>query len=409
MKKRLERVVRVLTAGFGAAAVAATLVAPRDAFALRRTSAIDDGADPIIAMPIGSLRPVIDPEPDPEPPVPPQKMPDLRVEAFEVTQIGADSWRLTATVRNGSSPASSQVAAYPGGGIIVLSRSTGGTTVVEPPHPQYPAIPDPSVTLRQVPIPALASGQSIVAEVVTQGRAVFTARALSVGAESNFANNSKTVSKLFPKTFTIDNLLLKIFLNPIVEQFQVHLHKTDSFVRMPGVFEKYFNIPQAKKGLPWPLGDAYWYVNDINLTNTTVALADKSLAVSFNFETSGTEIIGYVEDGPDWLAPNINGSPLKVNIKLPLVFNAAAQCFAYGTPQVKMDAHWNLNNLPDFLLPDINSKIEGGIRSALSNITIKQRLEFELNKQVHAQLKNARIGGVVINPDNVQVTVEAAS
>src|SRR5688572_4341703 len=128
----------MLAAGFGSAVVAATLVAPTNAYALRGADGIEDGADPIIARPI-EPRPPIDPEPDPEPPIPPVKMPDLRVETFEVTQIGADSWKLRAVVRNGPSPASTQVAAYPGGGSLVLGRSTGGTTVVEPPHPQYPA------------------------------------------------------------------------------------------------------------------------------------------------------------------------------------------------------------------------------------------------------------------------------
>jgi hypothetical protein len=383
MMKRVERVDRVLAAGFAGAMLVTTLFAPRGASALPIRRPIDDGEPgPIIV----------------------EKQPDLRLDLFEVTDLGGDRYKLRATVRNATG---TSIEAYPGGGSLVISRSKGGTTVVEPPHPQYPAIPDPVTVLKSVPLPALAPGQAMSTEVETQGRAVFTARAATVvGQDKNLANNSKLVSKLFPKTITINNFLLGIFLNPVVEQFQMHLHKTDSFVRLPNYFERYFNIPMAKKGLPWPLGDAYWYVNDINLTSTSIALADRSLAVNFNFETNGTEIIGYVEDGPDWMAPNINASPLKITVKLPLVYNATAQCFLYSTPQVIVNANWNLNNLPDFLLPDINAKISAGIKSALSETTLKQRIEFELNKQVHAQLKGGRIGSVVINPDEVQLTVE---
>jgi len=384
MDKRVENVARKLAAGVAGAILAGTLLAPRGAFALPRTNPITGDTDPVIVEP----------------------QPDLRLELFQVTDMGGDNWKLRATVRNGPAGGSSLIDAYPGGGSLVISRSKGGTSVVEPPSPNYPAIPDPVTVLKQVPIPALASGQAMSAEVITHGKAVFTARAASLaGFDSNLSNNSKTVSKLLSFSFTVDNTLLHAFLNPIVDTFQAHLNRKDSFVRLPGYFERFFDIPDATKGL-FPFVTAHWYVNDINLTDTRVDLASRSLSVSFNFETNGDEIVGFVDNGPDFLAPNINASPLQINIKLPLGYNSVAQCFFYGTPQVSVNAHWDLNNLPDFLLPDINGKISDAIKKLLSETTVKQRLEFELNKQIHARLNGGRIASALINDSDVQMTVE---
>jgi hypothetical protein len=324
--------------------------------------------------------------------------------------MGGGNWKLRAVLRNGPGGTDPNGAPYPGGGSLEIRKTSGATQVVEPPSPNYPAIPAPSQLLRSVPIPALAKGQTITTEVMSQGKAVFVAVANPVaGQDRSASNNRMEVSKLTPFSLTINGLLLKAFLAPVVDQFQLHLHKTGSFIELPGHFHKTFDVPRSTMNLPWPLGSAIWEVNDINLDSTTLGLADRALTASFNFETSGTEIVGWVDDGPDWMAPNVNASPLRVNVKLPLGYNSAAQCFFYFSPQVTVDANWNLNNLPDFLLPDINKKISNALKATLSDVTIKQRLEFELNKQVHAQLKGGRIVSVGIDPEEVKINVEFPS
>jgi hypothetical protein len=149
-------------------------------------------------------------------------------------------------------------------------------------------------------------------------------------------------------------------------------------------------------------------VNDINLSSAGIGIADKSLALTMQFETGGDEIVGWVDGGPDWLAPNVNASPLNVTVKLPLTYNSAAQFFFYSSAQVSVNAHWSLNGpLPDSLLPDINGKIADGIKSMLNDDMVHAQIEYELNKQIRLQLlKGGRILSASVQPTQVNLSCE---
>src|SRR5262249_49115105 len=136
------------------------------------------------------------------------------------------------------------LASYPGGGWLVLSRSSGGTLLTDPAGypsgPLFPAVPDGGQELVKMAIPALADGQAISLSAVTKGRAIFTAAAVPnppvLGGptptlpEVNKENNSKSVDTLIPLSLTVDSGLLQTFLGPLINGCQVRLDKNDSFV-----------------------------------------------------------------------------------------------------------------------------------------------------------------------------------
>jgi len=341
---------------------------------------------------------------------------DLVLEQLDVTPLAGGFWKLQATLRNGTTNPKGFRMSYPGGGWLVLSRNSGGTMVVEPPA-MFPAVPDGGQELAKKAIPALASGQAISLSAVTKGRAIFIAAALpnlpvidgpkTSLPEVNKDNNSKSVDKLIPLNLTVNSALLQTFLGPLVDQCQVRFDKNDSFVKVPGVVEKHWTIGEAVMDLPWPLGEARWYVHDINLIDRQVGIEGGGLSLDLTFETNDPEIVGWVDGGPDWLAPDVNANPLKVSVRLPLSYNAWGQFFYYHDPQVAVNAHWSLNGpLPDSLLPDINGKIESAVRDLLNNPKLKAQIEFELNKQIHALLKGGRIVAANIQPTQIQLSVE---
>jgi hypothetical protein len=397
----------VLSGSLAGPARAARAVQPITTRPVTTTPIQPVATDPAIAKPVTGLNPVIL-----------FKFADLRLESFDITPMGGNNWKLKATLRNGSPNPTDNRQTYPGGGWLIIGRTSGGTIVSAPPAEPFAAVPDNGQQLKKVAIPALANGQAITVEVTTHGRAIFSAAAVPdppvidgptfTLPEIDKTNNSKTVNKLIPLNLSINSALLQTFLGPVIDDFQIHLHKTDSYIKLPGFYNATFNIPQAKMGLPWPLGDAYWYVNNINLSSASIGIADKSLALTLQFETGGDEIVGWVDGGPDWLAPNVNASPLNVSVKLPLTYNSAAQFFYYNNPQVSVNASWSLNGpLPDSLLPDINGQIANGIKSMLNDNMVQAQIEYELNKQIRLQLlKGGRILSASVQPTQVNLSCE---
>jgi hypothetical protein len=161
------------------------------------------------------------------------------------------------------------------------------------------------------------------------------------------------------------------------------------------MFNRTFSIPAHVE--PWTVvpfaGAAIWYVNVINSNSVSVGYQSASLNLCVGFETSGDEIIGEFDGGPDSLVPNVNGSPLQLCVGLPMTFNTFHQYFSYENPVVHMNASWSINGiLPNALLPDINGKIESRVLNLFNTQGNRDQVTFRLNTMIRNSLLRDAFG-----------------
>jgi hypothetical protein len=321
---------------------------------------------------------------------------DLRVESLEAAQLTrgvlAGSWQIKATLKN-------TVKAFPGGGKLVIRRTTGGMVPVEPPYLFGPSVEDQGTVLAEKPIPAMAVGQTLTLETISTKRAIFTAQIVSpIGdpdddqpefPEGPKTNNSQSVNKLTPKQFWLDTGFLETNLAGLTSQLKLRLDKTDSYARLGSDYESHWTIGDV----PSPLGGVSSFaVRDINAESTLEIAGNNSLVLLLKFDTAGVEL-----DSP---FVKLNANPVEVSVRLPLSYSAAAQ-FLYCADQPQIEVNAQLAGLPaqwGSVQTDFNNKIANAVRDVFSHDKVQQRLEFELNRQIREKMlkNNGRITGVVM-------------
>jgi hypothetical protein len=332
-----------------------------------------------------------------------QRPADLWLEKLDVTALGAGKYRLTATLRNGGYFLDSVPrASYPGGGQLVIGRAGVGRVPTAPGSLFFPTVEAPGSLLKTRTIPALGWRQAITLTVDTFGRGNFWAAARPVpnpGApalpEANTGNNSKTNNTLKTKLVVLNSAQIATALNGSLGSLQVRLNETDSFVNVPGMFNRTFSIPARVE--PWFVfpfaGAAVWYVSEIHSNSVSVGYQSASLNLCIGFETEGDEILGEFNGGPDSLVPNVNGIPLQLCVELPMTFDAFHQYLSYVNPVVNMNASWSINGiLPDALLPDINGKIESRVANLFNSQANKDEITFQFNTLIRNTLLRDAFG-----------------
>jgi hypothetical protein len=373
MQKITRNVARSLAAGAAGTLLAGAMAGPAQAA--------------IIKIPVK-------PNPQPKPPIQVIQIPsDLRVDALEATQLTsgvlAGSWRIKATLKN-------YVKAFPGGGTLVIRRTTGGAVPVAPPFLFGPTAPDDGVVLAQKAIPALAVGQSMTLETLSPKRAIFVAHVSApIGdpddnqpafPEGPSSNNIKSVNKLTPKAFWLDSGFMDTQLEGITSQLKLRLDKTDSFAKL-GDYESHWTIADV----PAPNGVLpSWAVRDINYESTLGIAGTNSLVLLLKFDAAGAELDGPIID--------LNAKPVEVSVKMPLSYNPAYQ-FLYCADQPQIEVNAKLGGLPSgwaSVQTDFNNKIANAVRDVFSNEKVQQKLEYELNRQIRDKMlkNNGRITGV---------------
>lgn len=339
---------------------------------------------------------------------------DLVLEKLDVENLGGDRFQLTATLRNGSTTGIGQ--AYPGGGQLAIERTSGGTILTKP-SDAFVALPDGGTTLALRPIPALEYGQAITLSATTQGRAIFSASAVPDAyrpdvptkplPEKNPNNNRKEISTLIPRKHTLTSRTLTNLTSGLLNKVQIRLDRDQSYVKIPGFGEESWSIPE--KQYDAFLTKVRYYVHDINSTNVELGINQRSLALSLDFETDGSEIVGV------GVAPDINAGSITALVKLPLSYDAATQYLSYGEPEVNVNVanpsfNGPLGPLLDAFLPEINQSASQSIKKLFKEPKLKRQIEYQMNQQIRDLLVlQGRIVGVTIDSNEITFDVEAGA
>lgn len=376
MQKITRNVARSLAAGVAGALLAGGMAGPAQAAIIRI--------------------PVQPKPPQPKPPITVIDIPsDLRVEGLEATQLSrgvlAGTWQIKATMKN-------TLKAFPGGGTLVIRRSTGGMIPVEPPYLFGPSSEDEGTVLAQKPIPPMAVGATLTLDAISTKRGIFTAQIVAPFADPDVnqpefpeapkTNNSKSVNKLTPKQFWLDTGFLETHLASLTSQLKLRLDKSDSFARL-GDYESHWTIADVAS----PNGIIpSWAVRDINYVDSLEIAGNNSLVLLMKFDTSGAEL-----DGP---FVDLNANPVEVTVRLPLTFSQQSQfLYCADLPQIEVNAR--LDGLPAgwaSVQTDFNNKIANAVRDVFTHEKVQQKLEYELNRQIRDKMlkNNGRITGVAL-------------
>jgi hypothetical protein len=331
---------------------------------------------------------------------------DLILESFEVKELAGNQFALHAVLRNGDHFPLFRYDTYPGGGSLVLHRTSGGTKLNAPQPGGWSLFgissPDPGADF-SIPIPALSNNQSIEINATTTGRAIFSAYTVGV-TDADMSNNRREVNKLISHAIPLNASTVSLALGSTLGSVQMRLDRDDTFVKVPGIMEMHTTIPTQSTGVI--VGAVRYYVHDINLNNVSLDVADRSLIANLDFEQNEDEIIGYLHtwiDDSDPAVPNINASPMQISVKLPLGYDPSNQTFTYQDAQVNVNANWTFNGplgwgimgwAQNILLPDINGKIKSQGESLFNNFDFRQMLQYRLNQKLHALTAGGRITGV---------------
>jgi hypothetical protein len=320
---------------------------------------------------------------------------DLRMDSIEATPFGgllAGSWHVKATLRN-------YVSKYPGGGTLIISRTSGGTIPTEPGSTFGPTVPDGGTIIAQKAVPALAVGQTLTVEGVTKGRAIFVANVQAPYADPDanqppfpelpHTNNSKSVNTLTPRNFWLDSGWLETYLEGLTSQIKLRLDSNDAVGKLGTEYESHSKTAQVAS----PLG-LKWDVRDINYHDTLEIAGTNSLVLLMRFETDAAELAGAI-------LPAANANPIEVKVQMPLAFNQGQQFFLCSDqPQIVVEAP--LSGLPGSwtgVQSDFNSRLADAVRDLFSHPKVQERLEYELNHQIREQMLKGygRIVGVDFN------------
>lgn len=338
---------------------------------------------------------------------------DLVLEKLDVENLGGDRVRVTATLRNGSPSGNGQ--AYPGGGQLVIERSSGGTILTKP-SDAFVALPDGGTPLASQPIPRLEFGQAITLSATTQGRAIFSASALPDRyrpdvptkplSERNPNNNRKEVNTLIARKHPISSRTLGFLSSSFLNQIQIRLDRDDSYIKLPKLSEQHWTMPEKSYDLF--LTRARYYVHDINSTNLEMSIEQGALVLSLAFETDGSEVVGV------GVLPDIDADSITAQIKLPLSYDTNTQYLSYSNPQVSVNvANPSFSgpaSLLDSLIPNINKSASQAIQKLFTDPKLKRQLEYQLNQQLREPfVRGGRIVNVSIGTDEITLQVEAGA
>lgn len=334
---------------------------------------------------------------------------DLNVETLEVQEQPGNRFALRAVLRNGAAGSPNQYNTYPGGGFFVLRRSSGGT-FLNPPGVTPISRPDFGQELARVPIPALANKQAIEIHATTTGRAIFDAFVL-LASDADRRNNVKVVDNLISRAIPLNTFTVNAAIGNLLGGAQLRLDRDDSFVRVPGLVDLHGKIPEVSKSLG--VGSARFYPRDINMSRLLLSVGESALIANLDFETGGDEIVGYLHTvfgNSDSAMPNVNASPLKAKVKLPLAYDPTNQRVVYGAAKVDVTANWSFTgpaSLLNWLLPDINGRFEEKGGELFNNAAVKSRIEYALNAKIHALTAGGHLNGIDFSdPDQPVLHVE---
>jgi hypothetical protein len=360
---------------------------------------------------------------------------DLAVESLKVQSLGNNQFKLTATLENvppvvlalpnavklvgGGAPLPIAGVTYPGGGVLSITRTDGGTSLSLSSSNTIQATPDPVQLLASMPIPSLAPGKTIQLSTVTIGPALFTATAgpafSSPGhalpfPETNPANDSMTVDSLVSKTLPINTATLNAIpaLANAVQNAQIRLDANNSSINIPGIVNDQFKIPGKSVSIGiGPISDTVTYnVNNLVSKSAALSYEQGGLAITVKFFDNSNALVTSSS-----IAPNIGVTNLQVKIVFPLSYNASGQYLNLNSPKVTVTGNWSANGLlgPVFnlLLPDINSKIASELTNAVQPYL--GLLSFQLDKPLHAFTAGGRIVSADIEANDMFLSVETPS
>ncbi|MEP0919548.1 hypothetical protein NC981_22215 [Leptolyngbya sp. DQ-M1] len=342
---------------------------------------------------------------------------DLVLEKLDVQDLGGDRFQLTATLRNGRTTGTGQT--YPGGGRLVIER-TSGSTVLTSPNDAFVALPGGATTLASQPIPAIEYGQTITLTATTQGRAIFSASAVPDGyrpdvanpplPEQNPNNNRKEVNTLIARKHPISSKTLSFLTSSFLSKVQIRLDRDNSYVKIPGLGERRWQLPEKQQSISigFLKPKVSYYVHDINSENLEMSIDQGSLVLSLAFETNGDEII--VTDP----VPDINAGSITAQIKLPLTYDSKLQYLSYGTPQINVNvanlSFKRFGFLLNSLLPDVNQSASESVQQLFNDPKLKRQLEYQINRQLReAFVKGGRIVNVSFSSDEILLEVESGA
>jgi hypothetical protein len=336
--------------------------------------------------------------------------PDLIVGNLSIAQSGP-KYRVSAELCNGGSWTNT----YGGGGTLLLERSSGGVLPVDLPF----ATLAPAIELARVPILALAGGECARIAADSDVRGIFVVRAFSdePGSVERPAvlpgpgAKSLSVANLIGRSVRVNDTMLSVATTSTLGAAQVRLDRDESYVRIPGLYEKTFRI--ATHVVPTFVKDAHYYIHDVNTTNLSRGFREGGLEICMDFETDDTELIGYVKTvlgDFDEAAPDGNADPFQVCLLVPVAFHGALLAFDDQEISVTSHVQWDFNGvLGDYIRneysSDINREIEGQFREMLSG-NVGARLSAEFNDAIQSVVQGARITGYHLEDGALVIDIE---
>jgi hypothetical protein len=358
---------------------------------------------------------------------------ELAVEAVNVQSLGNNQFEVTATLEDvpplpphlpnivgigggGTTPISGLT--YPGGGVLTITRSDGGTSLSLSSSNTIQSSPDPSQTLASMPIPSLAPGQTVKLSTTTTGPALFTATAgpkIYLGRPLPFlvASNSTLsaiADNLVSHTLPVNTATLAAIstLNNAIKNTIISLDGNNSSIFIPGIVNEQFKLPGKSVSIGvGPISHTVTFTTN-NLNSTTAALTYEQggLAITINFADGTNALVSN-----SVIAPNIGVTNLQVKIVFPLSYNASGQFFNLNSPKVTVTGNWSADGVlgPVFnlLLPNINAAIESAVISTLQPYL--GLISFQLDKPLHAYTASGRIVSANIQQDQMLLTIETPS
>lgn len=387
-----------------------------------------DGLEPRLAL-SGTTATISLPAPPP--------MADIVVDNLTVQDLGNNTFKVTATLTNelanavpstGLSvpPKGSTVTTgvdYPGGGIFRIARTTGGTTIVNPPSDTAPTIQNPVLTLAATRIPAIPFNHSIQLSAVTQGRAIFSASASPIVSplgqtspfpDANRHDNFRSVNTLVSHRTTLNSLSLNTIQNLAtpLQNIDIRLYGANSNLTIPGVISHRFAIPLQKIFVSNGPGKIE---NDYLVNNVVSYLSPESDAL--HYENGGLMATIRFHDNAhalksyNSLLPDIGVKHLQVKIFLPLNYSAGYQYFFFGTPKVDVTGDWQTSSpfgdLYNLVIPGITKSISDGLTAGV--LKAKGVMEHLFNQSIHDLATDGRIASATISNTDAIINIETPS
>jgi hypothetical protein len=356
---------------------------------------------------------------------------DIALENLNVQSLGNNQFRVTATLENVGFPTSQHASAsrtasavqapplgpaYPGGGLLQISSTTGGTILNSQPTGSALSTPLTPQTIASMPIPALNYHQSVQLSTVVTGKAVFAASAVAARSpiglplpfpDGDTSDNTKTVDNLVQHTYTVNTTTMGLIptLVNATHNTLLTLDANNSHLFIPGVIDTHFTIPgqTVSVGLGPLSVSATYYVNNLVATNASLSYEQGGLAITVNFANNSHAL-----HTSSSLLPDIGVTNLQVKVFLPLTYNAQYQYFKVGTSRAQVTGNWSANgpvgSLFDLLLPNINQKVSSAVTGLInSKLDV---LSYQVTKPIHDFLGAGRIVSASVQQNQLILAVE---